>query len=141
MEEEKMKPLQLVILISAIALISGGVAMMAYSQTQIVEVKDLLFTVKVEDGIGFVAEATIPLQFGALPPGASSKRRVLITNTYDFPLKVITSGAGDAGEWVYAPIREIQPGEQLDHDVRVQIPKGTDYGKYTGTIRFHLIKI
>ena len=81
-----MKMWKLIVVILSIFIISSVSTYLFYSETKTVEVKDLEFTIIVGNVIGFVAEATIPMQFGTMLPGGGARRKILVTNTYDFPV-------------------------------------------------------
>lgn len=135
-----MKPLKIVLLIVAIFLISAGATMYAYSQAKIVEVKEIKFNVSVANYAGFVAEATVPLQFGALPPGATSKRKVDVTNDKDFPVTVVIKGIGSVGDWIEKERFELASKETKNFQIKLNVPPDTEYGTYNGAIRLYSIK-
>ena len=74
------------------------------------------------------------LVFGRLPPGTSSYKDIIITNDYDFPIRVEFKAKGDISDFlVYYDIVYLDIGEEKIIPIEtVKIPKGTPYGNYTG---------
>lgn len=136
-----MKTLRFVLVIICMALISMGAVMLLYSQTKIIESRNIPFNVSVENRVvGFVAEATMPLQFGTVPPGSGAKRWVNLTNNKEFPVSILVKGFGEAGRWIQQTEKVIEPGKTEKYELNILVPEDAASGDYNGTIKVYVIK-
>lgn len=76
------------------------------------------------------------LEFGKIIPGSSSTRNLIIGNNYPYPIFVKISSFGNISDFISFE-DEVYIGEGYSYPiaVSVQIPKGQEYGKYTGYIK------
>ncbi len=100
---------------------------------------DVVFIVS-RDKAGFDLN-TSALTFGEIPQGASSSRRILIENTYAFPLRVTLYESPTLVEYLETESSfVIEPGERKNVSVVVRVPLNASEGTYTGTLSFRMYR-
>ena len=92
---------------------------------------------RVDDHAGFVTDPDA-FHFGRLMPGSSSSRFATLSNGYEVPQEVYIVGEGEMAEWIVLKENpSIIPAiSDLNITVRLDVPEGTEYGNYTGTLIF-----
>ncbi|GEM_PF-1277064 len=81
------------------------------------------------------------LVFGRIPPGGSSTRKVVIDNSFSFPIEVKILASRNIAEFVIAqPVTIIEAGKNASIPISVYIPQDNGFGDYYGKIRFEIYK-
>lgn len=84
-----------------------------------------------------ISAANESLDFGVLPLGVSSTKKVVIENTYNFPIHVIVYVNGEIRNYVYGENHfSVEAGESYEYMVNIAVPSDGEFGKYSGNIVF-----
>ncbi len=115
--------------------------LLGYSFFIIDEIIILPMELNVNSSYGFNLE-TDKLNLGKIVPGGDSSRGFTVSNNKDYPLKVSVIKEGQLAKWIEIGNQtfDIFPSENKAVMVNVYVPKGTEYGLYTGNIKVILKK-
>jgi uncharacterized membrane protein len=104
-----------------------------------VEVKEMGMHLKVANYTGFNLD-TDALYFGAIAPGGSGERDLIISNEHTSDRSVKVYLLGELSAWVRPSESAfiLSGGENKSVKFHVDIPEGAEYGEYEGTIRLVL---
>jgi hypothetical protein len=81
------------------------------------------------------------LVFGRIPPKGSSSRKVVIQNTYEFPIKVSIFVSRDLSSYfIFEDIHYIEPGMAKDIWFNVAIPNNASEGEFRGKALFKITR-
>jgi len=75
------------------------------------------------------------LDYGVIPPGNSVDKYLFLENKYDYPVIIKVMISRELEGFIYGS-REItiEPGSVRKYAVSLNVPIGTEYGNYSGTI-------
>ncbi|MFH1637745.1 MAG: hypothetical protein ABIB71_04955 [Candidatus Woesearchaeota archaeon] len=98
-------------------------------------VKEFKTTLIVGDHFGFDVGTEV-LAMGMVKPGSSStSRKLVLENSYEFPVKVSFVKEGQMKDWLIIEDEVIIPaGSTTDITVAARVPLGTPYGDYEGKL-------
>ncbi len=104
-----------------------------YKHTKRLDVK-----FEVGDIFGVNLDRTDLLDFGMIPPGASSiGRMVSVTNPYEVPISVNVHFTGEAKEYLLVPPEQIvKSNESKNVTIWLSVPKNASLGNYSGIAVF-----
>lgn len=114
---------------------------LGYSFFILDEIIVLPMELNVNSSYGFNLE-TNKLHLGKTVPGGDSSRGFIVSNNKDYPLKVSVIKEGQLAKWteIEKQTFTIFPSENKTVMVNAYVPKGTEYGLYTGNIKVILKK-
>ncbi len=137
--------LKLLILTFAIILLAVGTTAIMYGALKVKAVKDynLHATVVDDFNVAFnMTKSDTDLNFGHVPIGGYSVRRINISNDRDFNVFTEFKLFGELAEWVSIPEpTTIKSGENKQLEFYVYIPEAAEQKDYSGKLRIKLIKI
>jgi len=93
--------------------------------------------VQVDKVIGLTVEdQEQSLNFGIIPPGATGKRKIVLTNDQGKQLKIKVGVDGGVKDWIIASPAEfsLKPGNTQEVEIRLAVPESTEFGPYTGIL-------
>ena len=137
-----MKKKNIVFLLIIIVLLSITATALFYSFYKVDYIKEFNMSMVVGDHIG-IGIIKGELSFGMVPPGqGSSTRNIDIYNSKNYPLKVNIKKYGEIKDWVKVSPNGFIIGVNENRQVNFEAspPVNTEYGNYTGKIRFYFIK-
>ena len=103
--------------------------------TRTIEGKDVYVKLEVSSISGFDLNSS-SLTFGAIMPGNSVSRNLIVENSYDFPVKISISASGEIEPFLrFEKITLIKIGEKKKIGITASIPDNAEYGKYEGMIK------
>ncbi len=96
----------------------------------------------VSDVVGFNV-GTDALYFGSVPPGSSAHRVIHVKNDRFAFGRANIKAFGDAARWLSVSDNNfyLRRDEVRDVEVKVDIPRGLDYGDYNGTLRVYFFPV
>lgn len=131
-----MKKINAILIILILAFITIGIVSIIYNTITTIGLRDIEMDAKVGDRIGIAVDSD-KLIFGMMLPGGSGKREMFVGNEHDFPINVRFIPLGQLKD--YTSISEnpvlLQPGENKEIGISVQMPRDMPYGNYTGIMR------
>lgn len=90
--------------------------------------------------IGFDLNNT-SLAFGKIPIGSSSTRKFSISNSYSFPIKVVTKVNGDIEDFlIFDKFTNVESGEQKFISVLAKSNENSNEGFYSGELEFKILR-
>ena len=91
--------------------------------------------------IGFDVNGTA-LMFGKIPPGSTSTRKIIITNTKNKEVIVILKAHGNVKNYVSFEQNKIllKPFEQREISVFATVPLNNEREEYTGQLRVYSVE-
>jgi|SaaInlStandDraft_4_1057021.scaffolds.fasta_scaffold58079_2 hypothetical protein len=116
-----------------IFIITFSLLVIAYNTFYIVDVKTLRMSFKVDDLMG-INVSNDSLNFGRSYPGSLLKRKINLTNNYNFPVTVSIKFLGNLSEFTYVDKNNfiLDSDEYTQITYLVDIPKDIKYGHYEG---------
>jgi hypothetical protein len=100
----------------------------------VLEVQKVETSLIVGDRGGFDLNSSA-LTLGMIIPGGSSTRNLIVENKYDFDIRIYLTGEGEIQRFlVFDKNIFLEKGETRQIPVSGVIPRGTQYGNYTGKI-------
>ncbi|MFH1425392.1 MAG: hypothetical protein ABIG28_01515 [archaeon] len=143
MAKKEDKFVTVVLFVVAIVLIVSSLIIVFKSVSerplQVVEY-DVYFEVAT-GGIGFDVDNTL-LTYGQVTPGGGGRRRVVISNDYDFLISVdVLISENLQGLFDVETGQVIESGKNKTILVDLDIPSDFPLGNYTGKIRFEMYKL
>lgn len=131
-----MKKINAILIILILAFTTIGIVSIVYSTMTTIGVRDIEMDVKVGAKIGINVDSD-KLWFGMTNPGGSATRQIFIGNEHDFPIKVLFVPLGQLKDYIGVSDNPalLQPGENKEVSVTVEIPKEMPHGNYTGIMR------
>jgi hypothetical protein len=106
----------------------------------ILEKKEIPVGLKIGSPSGFDLDSEI-LSFGVISFGASSVRKLLIENNYDFPVNAELSVKGDIKDFLYFDEKIfLETGENKEIIIRARVPEDCEDGSYSGIFKIVLKK-
>lgn len=105
------------------------------SSLSILEKRQIYASIIVSDHYGFDLNGTA-LTFGMTMPGGSSHRDLIIKNEYNKDVYVESYVKGEIRDFISISDNNfvLKPNETKELSFVVLIPKGTEYGNYTGFV-------
>lgn len=96
--------------------------------------------VNVSEEIGIVINDNI-VDFGNLPVGMNSNKKVILQNDFNFPVKVQVFLDGNISELIYGESEVFLLGDSQEvYDINIYLPKNLNKSVYTGKIYFKFFK-
>ena len=120
-----------------------SISLVVYVLYVIEEIRFIPISVMVDDGAGFDINNTA-LKFGKVIPGKSTNiRYVSISHKMDYPLEVIVDVFGDIKDFVSISEKRvvIKPNESKKIAFKISVPMSTNFGEYSGRVRFVFKKL
>ena len=133
----------IILLLIIVAILSITTTALFYSFYKVDYVKEFNMSIIVGDHMGIDVSGD-KLSFGMVPPGqGSATRNVNVYNSKNYPLKVNVHKYGRIKDWVSVSPSNfiIKQNENKQVNFNAGPPEGTEYGNYTGKIRFYFLKV
>ena len=137
-----LKKKNIILLLIIVSILAITVTSLFYSFYKVDYVKEFNMSIIVGDHIGIDVSAD-ELRFGMVPPGqGSATRNINVHNSKNYPLKVNVHKYGEIKDWVSVSPQNFIIKENEDKQVSFDAkpPSETEYGNYTGKIRFYFLK-
>jgi len=124
-----------VLLLFLIIVLCISATKLFYESYSITEIRKLPVRVLVRNVVGLGLEEGVVF-FGAVPPGGTSNRQIIIVNYKNESLKVSMKFNGKTSHWIHADEKNfiLDGGEKRDISFSICIPENTKQGEYTGEI-------
>lgn len=99
-------------------------------------IKEYNTTILVGDHHGADIDTEVLAMGMVIPGGSSNARDLILTNDYDFPVKVTLIKEGDMKDWLRMPSSvTIPPNSTESIGVSAHVPLGVPFGEYEGKLR------
>ncbi len=138
-----MKKKKIIFLLIIVAVLSITATILFFSFYKVDYVQEFKMGIIVGDHVG-IDTSPDELRFGMVPPGSTSTtRQINLINNKNYPLKVNVKKYGTLKSWVTTSPSSfvINPNENKQVNFKATPPPKTDYGNYTGKVRFYFLKI
>jgi hypothetical protein len=139
MKKENKSSNKIIFILLFFFIILVGVIFFSYSARPL-DVKHINIVFIVEDSIGISASSS-ELDYGIIPPGLSSTKKITIHNPFDFEMIAKISVEKDLKEFIFGDWEVVVlPNESLEYPVRLQVPYDAEFGNYSGLLRIEFYK-
>lgn len=134
-EKHKKKNKKIILVLLAILFISSAGFIFYNSSYNIAATKEAEMFIFVGENIGFDVNESY-VHFGLVRPGGISEKTVNVSNFYEMPLKVYIRLTGDFSKWISIGENNfiLQKDESRLVKLQANVPKGAEFGNYTGKI-------
>ena len=129
-----MRPLQLIVILFAVAIVTISTAFVIFTNYTYYEVQKIPTDVRVTKSTGFNLDADA-LHFGAVSSPGRGIRGILIT--HDYPVaEVQVKTSGKIADWLYTneSLFILQPNITKEVKFEIRIPENVSEGDYYGTV-------
>jgi hypothetical protein len=128
------------LILFSVALIGVGLTLIYYNGYHLKEYREIPYDFIVREGAAGFDVGTDAMHFGALPPGTSGSRRLIITPSANVHLVIAFSGNGSEHLFAAPNNIDLATGEQVQVNFTATIPDDTKQGNYAGIVKMYLYR-